>query len=73
VPQKGKGKRKERKGNQRGALATRNPKGLFEKPGELLKRSEERTMLVVRYHEPPRCTRDVPDAGPGGFVDGLDA
>jgi hypothetical protein len=58
---------------QRGALATRNPLARFALPGEKLVRTEERRYFATSPDEPPRSTRDVPVAGPGGFVDGLDA
>ena len=58
---------------QCGALATRNPTMLFTTPGELNPRVDARARFVLPYHEPPRSTRNVPVAGPGGFVDGLDA
>ena len=42
-------------------------------PGVKRLRLEERRLHESKFHEPPRSTRFDPLAGPGGFVDGLDA
>ena len=57
--------------SNQGALATRKPVILLEKSGVRAWRYEERTEFAPPYQEPPRSTRDVPDTGPSGFVDGL--
>lgn len=56
-----------------GVLATRKPWLLNALTGVLPARCEERTASEVLKHAPPRTARVVPDAGPAGFVDGLDA
>ncbi len=57
--------------SNQGFLATRKPMLRPALSGVLSVRYEERTRPGSLAQEPPRSTRDVPDTGPSGFVDGL--
>jgi hypothetical protein len=39
----------------------------------LPKRNDDRQSMEKPFQPPPRNTRNVPELGPGGFTDGLDA
>ena len=53
-----------------GETTHRNPTKPPRRPGRLQRRSADRQLLGTKNHDPPRNTRDVPVAGPGGSSTG---